>query len=382
MSDGAVPEGASYTDYLLLLAGGPMLWACKASAYLRPVVDDLSDDEGSDESLWRCVMRDGASLDASAYLRRLGFEDGDDSCRAVSRGMLDELIKRHVERIPFENLDVFGSSPSEARTICLAAAYDKVVVRGRGGLCFELNLLFGWLLRTLGYDARYQLARVWRLPPGCADVLPPGAEWPCGSLAAASIRREQAAAWGGVSAPSHILLRVSGLAQQSLLVDVGFGEPPEMALVDGGDQQDGQHDGRHAFRIVRQNGLCSLQRQSLGHRGLSGMLSPPGAWEPHLLLDARTSRPTAHFAPGWEWAQSAPDSLFRKQPLCVRVKRDGTKISLAGKALKVRGESTTVFDLADAAAFVAAIETHFDIPSDAHVRRAAQCAFETHAAGE
>ena len=36
------------------------------------------------------------------------------------------------------------------------ATFDKVVARGRGGFCFELNSLFCWLLNALGYDARLQ----------------------------------------------------------------------------------------------------------------------------------------------------------------------------------------------------------------------------------
>jgi len=33
----------------------------------------------------------------------------------------------------------------------LGALYDKIVTRRRGGFCFELNGLFGWLLRELGF---------------------------------------------------------------------------------------------------------------------------------------------------------------------------------------------------------------------------------------
>ncbi|MBQ9003769.1 MAG: arylamine N-acetyltransferase, partial [Eggerthellaceae bacterium] len=49
-----------------------------------------------------------------------------------------------------------GLTPS----LGIADLFDKIVVRKRGGYCFELNAAFGALLKALGFDARPCMARV------------------------------------------------------------------------------------------------------------------------------------------------------------------------------------------------------------------------------
>ena len=57
-------------------------------------------------------------------------------------------MRAHLDRVPFENLDVqLGRVPPET----VDAIFDKVVGRGRGGWCYEVNTLFGVLLADLGY---------------------------------------------------------------------------------------------------------------------------------------------------------------------------------------------------------------------------------------
>lgn len=93
------------------------------------------------------------------YLDRIGCRwDGTHSLENLSR-----LVRRHLETVPFENLD-FYRSPREL-SLTLEDLYDKVVSRHRGGVCFELNGLFGWLLEQMGYGPRPVLVRV-LLGPG------------------------------------------------------------------------------------------------------------------------------------------------------------------------------------------------------------------------
>ncbi|KAH8027353.1 hypothetical protein HPB51_004705 [Rhipicephalus microplus] len=64
---------------------------------------------------------------------------------------LDRLIRVHLERVTFENVDVLLQ-----RRVSLDAetVLGKVTGRGRGGYCFELNSLFGRLLLALGYSLK------------------------------------------------------------------------------------------------------------------------------------------------------------------------------------------------------------------------------------
>jgi len=62
--------------------------------------------------------------------------------------------------VPFENLDIVPLG----RPIQLEerALWDKIVVRRRGGFCYELNGMFAWLLKQIGFDVTYLNARVFR----------------------------------------------------------------------------------------------------------------------------------------------------------------------------------------------------------------------------
>lgn len=71
---------------------------------------------------------------------------------------LRELTRAHLERVPFENLEIAleGRCPS----LEPEALYRKVVEQRRGGYCFELNKLFYLLLQELGYDCYCPAARI------------------------------------------------------------------------------------------------------------------------------------------------------------------------------------------------------------------------------
>lgn len=61
---------------------------------------------------------------------------------------LAKLQSAHLCSIPYENLDIFTKRHC---SLAYNEIFDKVICKKRGGYCFELNGLFGWLLRTLGY---------------------------------------------------------------------------------------------------------------------------------------------------------------------------------------------------------------------------------------
>jgi len=97
----------------------------------------------------------------------------------------------HAVSVPFENIDV---QLGRAVSTHVHVAFEKIVVRKRGGWCYEQNGLFGWALAEVGFD----VARI-----------------------AASVMRQQT---GEVSRASHLCLVVNapGL-KHPFLADVGFG---------------------------------------------------------------------------------------------------------------------------------------------------------------
>lgn len=91
-----------------------------------------------------------------AYLDRIGYV-GEPS---VNKETLDELVFCHQKSVPFETYDVHKTGKTPA--LDEASLYDKIVVRSRGGYCFELNKTFELLLVAIGFDARPVLSRAVR----------------------------------------------------------------------------------------------------------------------------------------------------------------------------------------------------------------------------
>jgi arylamine N-acetyltransferase len=79
---------------------------------------------------------------------------------------LAKLQECHLHSVPYENLDILRRIPLSLE---IQDLIEKIVVHRRGGYCFELNALFGWLLRELGYSVTDFMARFWKdepdLPP-------------------------------------------------------------------------------------------------------------------------------------------------------------------------------------------------------------------------
>ncbi|MFC5452857.1 arylamine N-acetyltransferase family protein [Paenibacillus aestuarii] len=93
-----------------------------------------------------------------AYLDRIGYHGPLDGSAEV----LAELQERHLHAVPYENLDILNKIPL---SLAQEDLYRKIVLRRRGGYCFELNALFGWLLRELNYPVTNLFGRFWRDEP-------------------------------------------------------------------------------------------------------------------------------------------------------------------------------------------------------------------------
>ncbi|WP_229870110.1 arylamine N-acetyltransferase family protein [Streptomyces phaeofaciens] len=95
----------------------------------------------------------GDLLDLDAYLRRTGYDGPLDT----SVETLFALHRAHKESIAFENLDV---ALGRGISLDLGDIGRKLVDGGRGGYCFEHNLLLAAVLERLGFPVTRLLARV------------------------------------------------------------------------------------------------------------------------------------------------------------------------------------------------------------------------------
>lgn len=113
-------------------------------------------------------------MNVGSYLSRIGLAPSD--VRDTDLATIERLQQAHLTTIPFETMAVAGY-PSEDRrregvSLDVADMYDKIVERHRGGICHELNGLFGWLLDECGFDVERLAARV--VSPEHGSYGPPG----------------------------------------------------------------------------------------------------------------------------------------------------------------------------------------------------------------
>lgn len=126
------------------------------------------------------------AIDLDAYLNRIGYS----GAARPTREFLEEIIPRHVQAIPFENLNPLLGLPV---LLDPGSLERKLLHEQRGGYCFEHNLLLKHVLEAIGFNVQGLAARVlWGQPEDA------------------------------VTMRSHMLLRVT-LEGQPYLVDVGFG---------------------------------------------------------------------------------------------------------------------------------------------------------------
>jgi N-hydroxyarylamine O-acetyltransferase len=126
------------------------------------------------------------TADIDAYFARLGY----DGPAVPQLRTLQRLHALHAEKIPFENLSPFVGEPVR---LDLESLQDKLLRRGRGGWCFEQNLLLSYMLEAIGFEVTRLAARV-------RMNVPPERTTP----------------------RSHMLLRVR-LPEGDYIADVGFG---------------------------------------------------------------------------------------------------------------------------------------------------------------
>ena len=89
------------------------------------------------------------------WLRRIGYAG---PC-APTLATLSALIAAHAATIPYENIDVLMGRPPK---LDLASLQRKMIAGGRGGYCFEQNMLLRAGLLALGFTVTSLIARVIR----------------------------------------------------------------------------------------------------------------------------------------------------------------------------------------------------------------------------
>jgi N-hydroxyarylamine O-acetyltransferase len=258
------------------------------------------------------TLFNASSFDLRAYLNRIGVD-----CRPsrADFATLQELALLHPCAIPFENLNPLLRRPVR---LDIAAIQEKLVRGGRGGWCFEHNLLLGTALSAVGYNVSGLSARVvWNVPAGV------------------------------VRGRSHMVLHVA-LDGASYIVDVGFGGSTPTAplkLVEGLEQAT-PHE---PFRLMPVIGGFLLEAKL------------EGTWKGLYSFDLQPQALGDYEIPNW-YLCNHPESHFLDRLVAARVERD-RRYGLRNTELTTHfpGGTTEHRELASAAEIRQTLEDVFHI---------------------
>ncbi|QBY49732.1 arylamine N-acetyltransferase family protein [Cupriavidus oxalaticus] len=239
------------------------------------------------------ITLEAAQLDA--YCARLGIA----APPSPTLEALDAVLGAQLASIPFENIDPLLRRPV---SIDVDAVFDKLVTRGRGGYCFELNTLLAAALAAFGFSVTPLAARVrWGVPDAVETVA------------------------------SHMLLRVE-VAHRSYVADVGFGGPTPFRAMALSAPADDDFPYRLASSPPEAAG-SAFHSFDLEARGDTG-------WLKVYRFDL-TPQPWIDFGPRNWYVSTHPDSVFLRRLMAARTD-GGTRVTLADGDLAERAPDGSV----------------------------------------
>jgi N-hydroxyarylamine O-acetyltransferase len=235
-------------------------------------------------------------VDIDSYLGRIGLSEPPE--RTLEG--LAELGRAHLFSVPFENLDIAAGQPLSVE---LEAIYDKLVVRRRGGFCYELNGLYSWLLRELGFEVTLLAAQT--VDPTTGE---PGQE------------------------RAHLVLLVE--LEGAWLVDIGWGEVYRrpFALRAGNEHTDPKIA---SYRLEEQAGRWQISERH--DDSLETNLKQIPGWRIAYRFDL-TPRELSDFAATCRW-QETESPFFTGHRFCTIATPDGRR-TLMDDRLIVRDRGT------------------------------------------
>jgi N-hydroxyarylamine O-acetyltransferase len=249
------------------------------------------------------------SFNLDAYKQRLNLS----GALAPSEQSLREIHLAHIFTLTYENIDVYIGKPILLDAESLT---QKMVLGGRGGYCFELNLLLMHALQAFGFEVTPMLARRMYQRPNSGPR-------------------------------SHILLRVK-VGEREWLADAGFGGlafrsplPFEVGKV---DEQFGE-----SFRLQRDPEIGFTLQRKLN-----------GEWTSIYGFAADKTFPGDIEMSNW-FTSTWPESNFLKKVICVQVTPHG-QLSLTGKELReIEGDSQNIKILSNSDEIIATLTGRFGL---------------------
>ena len=234
------------------------------------------------------------------FLKRIGLAP--ETPILLNRAFLGRVQTACVLNIAYENLDILEGKPI---LLSSEAMFDKIVTRGRGGYCFELNGLLADMLREMGFTVTERFARYLR---GEAEI---------------PMRRHRVA--------------IVSLPDGDYLCDIGVGQiAPRLPLK------------LETGLVQTQNGeTYKFDRHPVHGWILSDLHND--AWREYICFTDEESYPVDYVQPSF-YCEAHPDSPFNKEPM-IAIKTEEGRRTIDGRVYKVFKEDTLIHieeDISDA----------------------------------
>ena len=249
-------------------------------------------------------------IDIAAYVARIGYSGP----LTPTRETFVALHRAQAYSIPFENFDIHLGRPIGLDAPSLSR---KLLAGRRGGYCYELNGLFGRVLRQLGFAVTNLVGR---------------------NLIAGLPLRPRA----------HQLLLVE-LDGQPWVADLGFGgntllEPIPLAV-----------GPEHRM------GFDTYRLQAAPRHNYHVQLLMDGQWQSLYTFTLDEAQPSDYQMMSYFYSNS-PDSPFRQQRICARATPD-YRATLVDRELKIRRPDgrATVTVLAEDGDYMSALDQYFGL---------------------
>src|SRR5262245_6449479 len=217
-------------------------------------------------------------MDIPTYLKRINYSEPVKPDAETLYG----LQRAHMTSVPFENLDIGLKRPIR---LSEQALWNKIIFQKRGGFCYELNGLFAWLLKQIGFDVTYLNARVFNQ---------------AGEL--------------GIDFDHLALLVQIPNRPGRWLSDVGFGDSfNEPLTFENPDEQ--------------VQGLRSYRLEHIAEGYIVWQKNYDGSWERHYFFDLEPHYFPTDYESACLYHQTSPKSSFTRGSIISRATPDG-RVSL------------------------------------------------------
>lgn len=251
-------------------------------------------------------------MEVTTYLKRIQYFEPIKPDVQTLHG----LQRAHLLAVPFENLDIGLKHPIR---LDLESLWDKIIVRRRGGFCYEVNGLFAWLLKEIGFDVTYLNARVYNRS-------------------------------GELGIPFDHLALLARIPEQSgrWLADVGFGDSFYEPL-------DFEEPGEQI------QGLRSYRLEQLPDGYATWQKNYDGTWERQYFFDLQPRSFPADYVAGCLYHQTSPNSSFTRSSIISKATPDGRVSLESGRLILTQNRQRSERLLENEAEYYVLLKQYFDI---------------------